>query len=196
MKYISTLCVVGTILFSFGCQSSQQTVQSSSGIDRQSKLLAAENISIKEELDKTRRELAKQTKLFEQIKLDNQKTKEQAALNEKQIESLKQTINSSNQIITDLRKQLAECQNMVEEKGEPALCRHKLQQQKKMLAECEKAKQEIESSVSANADFLMSKIPDDLMKQVNVLTAENQQLTEKIAELEKQLKHSKPKTQN
>jgi chromosome segregation protein len=188
MKYISTICVLGTILFSFGCQQSQQTVQSSSSVDRKSRLMAAENISIKEELAKTKRELETLNKQLTQIKEENEKLKKLSSINYVQLESMKKTVSGSNQVIADLKKQLETCQNMVEEKGEPALCKYKIQQQKKLLAECEKTKKEIQESGDASTSFLMEQLPADLMKQVETCTQENHQLQEKIAELEKQIK--------
>jgi DNA repair exonuclease SbcCD ATPase subunit len=185
MKYISTLCVIGIILFASGCQQAQQTSQNSSTIDRKSRLMAAENISIKDELAKNKRELDKQNKLLAQLQQDNEKMKKLASINEIQLDSLKKTLSGSSQVLADLRKQLEECQGMVEAKGAPELCKYKLEQQKKLLTECEKAKQELETAGDTNAEFLLSKLPDDLMKQVEACTEENKKLTEKIAELEK-----------
>lgn len=185
MKYISTLCVVVVILFSSGCQQSQQTSPNSSMADKKGRLMAAENISLKDELAKTKREMDKQNKLLAQCKQDNEKMKKQISINEMQLDSLKKTLSGSTNVLVGLRKQLEECQNMVEEKGTPALCKYKLEQQKKLLAECEKSKQEIQSAGDASTKFLMEQLPADLMKQVETLTAENKKLAEKIAELEK-----------
>ncbi len=185
MRYISTLCVVVVILFSFGCQPSQQTSQNSLGVDKKDRLMAAENISLKDELAKTKNELEKQNKLLAKCTQDAEKMKKLTSINEMQLDSLKKTMAGSSKVIADLRVQLAECQKMVEEKGSPVLCKYKLEQQKKLLDECEKAKQETESTCDSNVKFLMDTLPTDLMKQVETLTAENQKLAEQIAELEK-----------
>jgi len=196
MRYISTLCVVGIILLSSGCQQSQQSVQSSSTVDKKDRLMAAENISLKDELAKTKVELEKQNKLLAQCKQDIEKMKKVTSINEMQLDSLKNSATGSSKVIADLKKQLSECQNMVEVKDSPALCKYKIEQQKKLLAECEKSKQEIQTSGDASAKFLMDKLPADLMKQVETLIEENKKLSEKITELEKQTTNSKPKTQN
>ncbi|MCE5341400.1 MAG: hypothetical protein LLF92_09800 [Planctomycetaceae bacterium] len=185
MKYISTLCVVVVILFSSGCQQSQQASPNSSGVDKKGRLMAAENISLKDELAKTKYEMEKQNKLLAQCKQNAEKMKKQISISEMQLDSLKTSVAGSAKVIADLKKQLAECQNMVEAKDSPALCKYKFEQQKKLLDECEKAKQEIETTCDSNTKFLMDQLPTDLMKEVETLTAENQKLAEKIAELEK-----------
>jgi chromosome segregation ATPase len=187
MRYLSTLIVAMAILFSSGCQQSQNAEPKSkiTTDQRKEKLLAAEIINLKAELDKNKIELDKQSKSLADLK---QKYEQLTIKSAQDVNQLYITTTNYSNCYKDLataKQQLEECQKMVDLTDVPALCKDKIEKQKKMLADCQKEKEEIEKSAGEAADFAMKQLPEQLMKQVEELTAENELLKAKIAELEK-----------
>jgi len=183
MKNIGRLLVVLTVLWASGCQQSRQENTSQTG--RKERLMAAENINLNAELAKNKIELEKQNKLLQQYKQNIEKRTLQGANDANEIKTLNTKLSECYTELGALRKQIEECQKMVDLTDVPALCKNKVDKQKKLLEECQKEKESIQSSAGESASFLMEKLPADLLKQVETLTAENEQLKAKIQELEK-----------
>ena len=184
MRNIGTLFVVLTVLLVSGCQQSQQeNVSSQAG--RKGRLMAAENINLNAELAKNKIELEKRNKLLQQYKQDIEKITRQGANDANEIKTLTTNLSQCYTKLEALRKQLEEYQKMVDLMDVPALCKNKVDKQKKLLEECQKEKEAIQSSASESTSFLMEKLPADLIEQVGTLTAENEQLKARIQELEK-----------
>ncbi|MEN6386322.1 MAG: hypothetical protein ABFD79_14145 [Phycisphaerales bacterium] len=186
MRYFSVLIIVFAILFSSGCQQSQKSSQAkSAGVERKERLMAAENISLQSELENTKKELDKQKALLEKLQQDYNKLKSKSAQDVNNLNSAITNYSNCFKELNDVKKQLEECQKMVDLTDVPALCKDKIERQKQLLANCEKEKEEISKSTEEASNFLMNQLPQDLMKQVETLTAENEQLKAKIEELEK-----------
>jgi transcriptional regulator len=185
MKYFSILSVILAILFASGCQQSQQSPAASAGVEKKEKLMAAEMMNLKAELQKTKLELDKQTKSLQELNLKNEQIIRKSAQDANQLNAAVTSYSKCYKELNDVKKQLEECQKMVDLTDVPALCKDKVEKQNKLLAECQKEKEELEKSAGEASDFALKQLPEELMKQVTDLTAENEQLKAKIAELEK-----------
>jgi len=192
MRKISIILIVFSALISSGCQESAQT--SPATAERKEKLLAAEIINLKGEIDKTKKQVDKQNKLIEELKQKNEKLQAQAVADANQIKSLRSTISerakdltSCNEKLVFQQKKIEECQRMLDLVDIPALCKDRVAKQKKLLEQCRKEKEEIEKAAAESSTFLMEKLPTDLMQQVEKLSTENAELRARIDELEKSL---------
>jgi chromosome segregation ATPase len=185
MKYFTILPVVFAILFSSGCQQSQQSQNPSASVEKKEKLMAAEMMNLKAELQKTKKDLDKQAILLQQCKQDNEKMSSKSVQDANQLNAAIKNYSDCFKELGNVKMQLEQCQKMVDLTDVPALCKDKIEKQKKLLAQCQKEKQELEKSAGEATEFAMKQLPEELMKQVTDLTAENEQLKAKIAELEK-----------
>ena len=181
MKKIGTFLIVLSVLSLASSAQSKKT----SEVGRKERLLAAENINLNAELAKNKKELEKQNKLLQQCKQDLEKRARQAAIDANEIKNLKINISQCRNELETLKKQFEQCQRMVDLTDVPALCKDKVDKQKKLLKECQKEKAAIEASANESSSFFMEKLPADLLNETNRLTEENKQLKAKIAELEK-----------
>jgi chromosome segregation ATPase len=181
MRNPIVLFTVIAILFSAGCQQSQKDTPKSVSSIKKEKLMTAENISLKAEIDKNKKELDNLNKSIAAITQENEKLK----ADNNNLSALQTKYEECTKSLADIKQQLAASQDMLESKDAPELCKAKIEQQQKLLAECKKEKQRIEKEAEENTTFLMQTVPDDLMKQVQTLTEENEKLKAKIAELEK-----------
>jgi chromosome segregation ATPase len=189
MKNTSRFLAVLIILF---VASSQQAGQSKDDeISKQAKLLADENISLTKELAQCHSEIDKQKKQLEQIKQENKKLTQKAAGDANMVRNLQNELSKCRNESIKQAKQLEQCQQMVDLKDVPALCRDKVEKVKKQLEQCRKEKESIQESAGKKAEEFFNKIPQDLQKENERLTSENAALQQKIAELEK-----KPKDAN
>ena len=175
MKNTSRFLAVLIILFVAGSQQAGQSKDDE--INKKTRLLADENISLTKELAQCRSEIDKQTKQLEQYRQEKKKSEQKA-------------VSDANEI-REQKKQLEQCQRMVDLKDVPALCRDKVEKIKKQLEQCRQENEKIQKDAGENADFFMKKIPQELQKENERLTSENAALQQKIAELEK-----KPKDAN
>lgn len=195
MKKICAILIVFTAFISSGCQESAQT--SPATAERKEKLLAAEIINLKGEIDKNKKEIDKQSKLIEELKQINEKLTAKTTADGNEIKTMRSTISerakdltSCNEKLELQKKQIEECQRMLDLVDIPALCKDKVAKQQKLLEQCRKEKEEIEKAAAESSTFLMEKLPTDLMQQVEKLTAENAELRTRIEELEKSLPNS------
>jgi hypothetical protein len=192
MRNIFGFLFVFSILFSFGCQQSVQSNSPDSA--RKEKLLAAEKMNTKAELDKTKKELELQKQLLLKAKQDNAAISKKVASDANELNKMsknysdinKKLLETSNQL-EDCRKKMEAYQKMIDDKDVPGLCKTKIERMKAQVAKCEEEKQQIQKESEVSADFFMKKLPGDLTKQNEALSTENEQLKAKIAELEKQI---------
>ncbi|MCD4831870.1 MAG: hypothetical protein K8R02_08740 [Anaerohalosphaeraceae bacterium] len=64
-------------------------------------------------------------------------------------------------------------------------CQATIENQKRLLAKCKQEKKKIQSEASTTADFLLKTLPEETMAKNARLTAENEKLLKRIAELKK-----------
>ncbi|HAL46116.1 MAG: hypothetical protein A2Y12_13305 [Planctomycetes bacterium GWF2_42_9] len=181
MRNPIVLFTVISILFSAGCQQSQKSPQNPVASDKKEKLMAAENISLKAEIEKNKKEMDNLNKSIAQMKQDNEKLKTENT----NLSAWQTKYEECNKSLAEIKKQLTASQDMLESKDAPALCKAKIDQLKKLLEECRKENERIQKEADDNTTFLLHTVPDDLMKEVQALNEENAQLKAKIAELEK-----------
>lgn len=190
MRNILAFLFVFSILFTCGCQQSAES--KSPGSERQEKLLAAENMNTKAELEKTQKELEKQKQLLMQAQKENAVISKKAALDANEVAIMRTNYSNVNKDLVKAEKQIEDCNNkieaykkMIDDKDIPGLCKTKVDRIKAQLAQCEKEKKEIEKANAESSDFFMKQLPESL----KTLTTENEQLKAKIAELEKQVQN-------
>ncbi|MGD0786147.1 MAG: hypothetical protein ABR969_10090 [Sedimentisphaerales bacterium] len=189
MKNASWFLAVLIILF---VASSQQAGQSKDDeINKQARLLADENMSLTKELAQCRSEIDRQKKQLEQIKQENKKINQKAVSDANTIRILQDEFSQSRNELVKLQKQLEQCQQMVDLKDVPALCRDKVEKVKKQLEQCRKENESIQESAGKKTEEFFNKLPKELQKENESLASENAALKQKIAELEK-----KPKDAN
>lgn len=70
-------------------------------------------------------------------------------------------------------------------KDELAQCRKEIENQQNLVKQCRQEKETAEQQAGETAKWLMDELPADLLKQVEVLTKENKELSKKIEELQK-----------
>lgn len=185
MKKIGAFLIVLSVLSALNCQQAMAASGKTSEVGRKEKLMAAENINLKAELAQTKSELEKQIKSLDQCRQDNEKKTVQAAVDANEIKNLKTDLTQCRKELETLKKEIEQCQKMVDLTDVPALCKDKVEKQKKLLRECQKEKEAISKAAAESSSFLMEQLPTDLLKEVEKLTAENEQLKARISELEK-----------
>jgi hypothetical protein len=169
MKRSGCILVVSIIMIFLGCQQSQQ--KQGSGISRKDRLIGNENLELKSELARCRNEIEKQKKLLEQCQ---------------QKPDLKDELTQCRSEIEKQKKLLEQYLRELDLKDEPARCRHKIAKQKQLLEQCQHEKQKIEQETGNTVELLMDKLPQDLLKQVEQLTQENEQLKAELARFQVQ----------
>ena len=170
MKKIRLFLVVSIVVVLAGCQQSEQKQNSS--ISRRDRLVANENINLKNELVGCRNEKEEQGKLLEQCQ---------------QKPDLKDELTQCQSEIEKQEKQLEQYLRELDLKDEPARCRRKIEQQKERLEQCRQEKAKIEQQNSETIEWLMNELPKDLLKDIERFTKENEQLRAEIVRLGGQL---------
>jgi chromosome segregation ATPase len=170
-----------------GCQQAQQ--QNTADISRKDRLLADENMRLRSELVQCQNKLKKQEKMLEQYRQENKEMTQKAdnAVGENQ--SLKREAAQYRSEIEKQKQLLEQYQQMLDSKDDPALCRNKIERQKKLLAKCRQENERIQIEAGQTSKFLMEQLPAEMMKEVERLTQENEQLKARIEELEKTAGH-------
>jgi len=186
MKNTKWFLAVLIFLFIAGAQQIGQSKDDET--NKQAKLLADENMSLTKELAQCRSEIDRQKKQLEQIKQENKKLTQKAASDANAIRALQNELSKCRNESIKQAKQIELCQQMVDLKDVPALCRDKVEKVKKQLDQCRQENEKIQQEAGKNADFFMKKIPQELQKENERLTSENAALQQKIAELEKKQK--------
>jgi hypothetical protein len=170
MKRIRLFLTVSIIMALAGCQQSEQ--KQNSGISRRDRLVANENMNLKNELARCRSEKEEQGKLLEQCQ---------------QKPDLENELAQCRSEIEKQEKQLEQYLRELDLKDEPARCRRKIEQQKELLEQCRQEKAEIEQQNGETVGWLMNDLPKDLLKEVERLTKENEQLRNEVIRLGGQL---------
>ena len=175
MKKAVCVLAVSLIVIFAGCQQSQE--KQTAGISRKDRLLANENMNLKNELARCRDEIEKQKKLLEQCHQElNLKNKPPQCLNE--VEKQKK-----------LLQQCREEKEKINQQAEKEIRRDEL------VRQCEKEKEEIDQQAGENMKWVMDELPKDLLDDASKLSEENANLMAKIAELEKALEESNSQPQ-
>ncbi|PKL47725.1 MAG: hypothetical protein CVV39_05330 [Planctomycetes bacterium HGW-Planctomycetes-1] len=170
-----------------GCQQAQQ--QNKADISRKDRLLADENMRLRGELVQCQNGLKKQEKMLEQYRQENKEMTKRADDAAGENQNLKRETAQYRSEIEKQKQLLDQYQRMLDSKDAPALCRNKIEIQKKLLAKCRQENERIQTEAGETSQFLMEQLPKDLMEQVEQLSQENEQLKARIEELEKTAEH-------
>lgn len=183
MKKTGWLLAALIIPVVLGCQQAQQ--QKTADISRKDRLMADENMSLKNEFVQCQSQIKKQEKSIEQYRKENEGAFRKAGDAANENLKLRDEVIQNRREIEKQKELIEQFQQMLDSKDDPALCRNKIEKQKKLLEQCRQENIKIQTEADDTATFLMDQLPKDLMEQVKQLTQENEQLKTKIEELQK-----------
>jgi len=159
-------------------QEKEKVLQDANGITNQ-------NMILKNELAQCRSEIEKQKKLLEQYRQEKEKTLQEANGITNQNLILKNELAQCRSEIEKQKQSLEQYRRMLDLKDISALCHDKVEKQRKLLEECRQKKEKITQESEDTTKWLMDKLPQDLLKEVERLTNENTILTQEIEDLKK-----------
>jgi cysteinyl-tRNA synthetase len=171
MKKPGWILVASLIVIFAGCQQSQQ--KQTTDISRKDRLVASENLNLKNELAQCRSKIEKQKELLDQCRQEKERISQQADEKSKKF--------------IEEEKLLEQCRQEKEKIDQQA---DKDIRRDKLLQQCEEEREKTEQLANENIRWLMDELPQNLLSENTRLTEENEKLTARIIELEKALKQS------